>query len=55
VVLGRPHIWGLALGGEAGVRQVLRSFLAELDLTLALCGHRSFGSLGPDSFTFSES
>jgi isopentenyl diphosphate isomerase/L-lactate dehydrogenase-like FMN-dependent dehydrogenase len=55
VLLGRPYIWGLALGGEAGVHQVLRSFLAELDLTLALCGHRSFGSLGPDSFTFSES
>ena len=55
VLLGRPYIWGLALGGEAGVRQVLRSFRAELDLTLALCGHRSFGSLGPDSFTFSES
>jgi isopentenyl diphosphate isomerase/L-lactate dehydrogenase-like FMN-dependent dehydrogenase len=51
VLLGRPYIWGLALGGEAGVRQVLRSFLAELDLTLALCGHRSFESLGPDSLT----
>jgi len=55
VLLGRPYIWGLALGGEAGVRQVLRSFLAELDLTLALSGHRSFESLGPDSVTFSES
>jgi lactate 2-monooxygenase len=38
VLLGRPYIWGLAIGGEAGVRQVLRAFLAELDLTLALSG-----------------
>jgi lactate 2-monooxygenase len=38
VLLGRPYIWGLALGGEDGVRDVLRGFLADLDLTLALCG-----------------
>ena len=38
VLLGRPYIWGLALAGEDGVREVLRGFLADLDLTLALCG-----------------
>jgi lactate 2-monooxygenase len=38
VLLGRPYIWGLALGGEDGVRDVLRGFLADVDLTLALCG-----------------
>jgi lactate 2-monooxygenase len=38
VLLGRPYIWGLALGGEEGVRDVLRGFLADLDLTMALCG-----------------
>jgi lactate 2-monooxygenase len=38
VLLGRPYIWGLALGGEDGVRDVVRGFLADLDLTLALCG-----------------
>jgi isopentenyl diphosphate isomerase/L-lactate dehydrogenase-like FMN-dependent dehydrogenase len=32
----------LALGGQNGVEQVLRSFLAELDLTLALSGYTSF-------------
>ncbi|MHB8512769.1 MAG: lactate 2-monooxygenase [Actinomycetota bacterium] len=49
VLLGRPYIWGLALGGADGVAQVLRSFLAELDLTLALAGHTSFREIGPDS------
>jgi isopentenyl diphosphate isomerase/L-lactate dehydrogenase-like FMN-dependent dehydrogenase len=37
-LIGRPAMWGLAVGGEAGVRAVLRGLLAELDLTLALSG-----------------
>ncbi|HEY3187030.1 MAG TPA: alpha-hydroxy-acid oxidizing protein, partial [Solirubrobacteraceae bacterium] len=48
VLVGRPYVWGLAVGGEAGVRHVLRSLLAELDLTLALCGVRSVGDLSTD-------
>ncbi|MDQ6816131.1 MAG: alpha-hydroxy-acid oxidizing protein [Actinomycetota bacterium] len=39
VLLGRPYLWGLAVGGEVGVLQVLRSILAELDLTVGFCGH----------------
>jgi lactate 2-monooxygenase len=38
VMLGRPYAWGLAIGGEDGVRHVVRSFLADLDLSMALCG-----------------
>jgi 4-hydroxymandelate oxidase len=38
VLLGRPILWGLAVGGEAGVRHVLQIIRAELDLTLGLCG-----------------
>ena len=34
VCVGRPYMWGLALDGQAGVEQVLRCLLAELDLTL---------------------
>ena len=48
VLVGRLYLWGLAVGGEAGVRQVLRSFLAELDLTLALCGCASLDDVGSD-------
>jgi isopentenyl diphosphate isomerase/L-lactate dehydrogenase-like FMN-dependent dehydrogenase len=47
VLLGRPAMWGLALGGEEGVRRVLRAFLADLDLALALSGHRTLEDLGP--------
>lgn len=46
VLLGRLYIWGLALGGEQGVREVLLNFLADLDLTLALSGYRSCAELG---------
>jgi lactate 2-monooxygenase len=47
VCLGRPYVWGLALGGEAGVEAVLRTTLGELDLTMALCGLTSPDQLGP--------
>jgi lactate 2-monooxygenase len=48
VLLGRPFVWGLALGGEEGVRQVVRGFLADLDLSLALSGHRSLATVTRD-------
>jgi L-lactate dehydrogenase (cytochrome) len=48
VLLGRPYIWGLALEGQAGVETVLRMVLAELDLTMALCGYTSPDQLNPD-------
>jgi L-lactate dehydrogenase (cytochrome) len=38
VLVGRPYVWGLGVAGEAGVRQVLRSLLAEVDLTMGLSG-----------------
>jgi isopentenyl diphosphate isomerase/L-lactate dehydrogenase-like FMN-dependent dehydrogenase len=49
VMLGRPYMWALALGGEAGVRELLRAFLADLDLALALSGHASVDDLSPES------
>jgi lactate 2-monooxygenase len=38
VLLGRLYAWGLAVGGERGVREVLLNFLADLDLTFGLSG-----------------
>ena len=38
VLVGRPYVYGLALGGEAGIKAVMRALLAELDLTMALSG-----------------
>ncbi len=49
VGLGRPLVYGLATGGEAGVGWVLDNFCAELDLTLALAGCASPAQLTRDS------
>jgi L-lactate dehydrogenase (cytochrome) len=55
VCLGRPYIWGLALEGQVGVETVLKMILAELDLTLALCGYTTPAQLSPDSLTEGQS
>jgi lactate 2-monooxygenase len=48
VCIGRPYLWGLAVGGEAGVREVLRNFIADFDLTMGLAGCRSVEEIGPE-------
>jgi lactate 2-monooxygenase len=47
VLLGRLYIWGLAVAGEQGVREVVQNFLADLDITLGLCGCTSVRELCP--------
>ncbi|KAL6243667.1 hypothetical protein RBB50_009660 [Rhinocladiella similis] len=37
-LIGRPYVYGLALGGEEGVSHVLKSLLGDLELTLHLAG-----------------
>ena len=49
VLIGRPVLYGLALGGQQGVEHVLRCLLADLDLTLALSGHTSHRQLSRQS------
>jgi 4-hydroxymandelate oxidase len=48
VLLGRPILWGLAVGGEAGVSRVLELLRAELDGALALCGCSSVHDVSAD-------
>jgi 4-hydroxymandelate oxidase len=38
VMIGRPVLWGLAVGGPEGASRVIEILLRELDLALALCG-----------------
>jgi lactate 2-monooxygenase len=47
-LLGRPYIYGLALDGEDGVRQVVENIVAELDLTMGLLGVRTVQDLSRD-------
>jgi 4-hydroxymandelate oxidase len=48
VLIGRAFMWGLAVGGEKGVTQVLSMLRNELDLAMALCGCRSVDEIGPN-------
>ncbi len=45
VLVGRPYLYGLAINGEQGVRDVLLNLLAELDVTARLCGITSIREL----------
>lgn len=39
-LLGRAYVYGLGANGKQGVRQALDIIHKELDMTMALCGHR---------------
>jgi isopentenyl diphosphate isomerase/L-lactate dehydrogenase-like FMN-dependent dehydrogenase len=45
VLLGRSYAYGLAVAGEAGVREVIQNEVGELDLTLGLAGGSATGEL----------
>jgi L-lactate dehydrogenase (cytochrome) len=42
VLVARPYVYGLALAGEHGVKQVVQNLLADTDLTLGLAGCTSW-------------
>ncbi|HEX6051460.1 MAG TPA: alpha-hydroxy acid oxidase [Gemmatimonadaceae bacterium] len=48
VLVGRPVVWGLAVGGEAGLRRVLDLLRAEIDLAMALCGCPTVADISRD-------
>ena len=45
VLIGRPIFFGLAVGGEEGLRQVLQILKDELHSTLGLCGRPDIDSV----------
>ena len=47
VLIGRPYVHGLALGGDAGVQHMLRTLLAELEITVSIAGAGSLRELDP--------
>jgi len=46
VLIGRPYMYGLAMGGEAGVKHVLNCLLADTDNSLANLGKKSLADIG---------
>jgi 4-hydroxymandelate oxidase len=49
VAIARPYLWGLAVGGQAGVEHVLGVLESEIRRTLALLGRPTPGALGRDA------
>jgi 4-hydroxymandelate oxidase len=48
VLVGRPVLWGLAVGGAAGAERVLTTLRDELAEAMALTGHPGLDTIGPD-------
>ena len=48
VAIGRPVLWGLAVGGEQGVLRVLEMLRCELNRALTLCGCASLRDISRD-------
>jgi L-lactate dehydrogenase (cytochrome) len=44
-LIARPQLWGLAIGGEAGVAHVLEIYRREIDRTMGLCGVTTIGEI----------
>jgi lactate 2-monooxygenase len=45
VLIGRPYVYGLAMGGEEGVKHVLNCMLADTDSSLANLGKKSISEI----------
>ncbi len=45
VMVGRPYLWGLAVGGQSGVRHVLDLLASELSESMALAGCPTIASV----------
>lgn len=49
VAIGRPYVYGLALGGVPGAVHQVRALQAEADLIMAVDGYPTLADLGPDA------
>lgn len=55
VLIGRPAIWGLALGGREGVRAVMEHLRTEIETSLKILGATKLQELAPDYLSRLES
>jgi isopentenyl diphosphate isomerase/L-lactate dehydrogenase-like FMN-dependent dehydrogenase len=49
VFIGRLWVWALSIGGEAGVRHVMKGLLAEFDILLNVAGYRNVEEINRDA------
>ena len=55
VLIGRPYVYGLAVAGHRGVREVIENFTADFELTMALAGCRSIAEIDRDALVATDS
>ena len=48
VCIGRPYVYGLTIGGQQGVVDVMNNLLAEFDLTMGLAGCKDISEITSD-------
>lgn len=48
VCIGRPYVYGLALGGQQGVEEVIKNIMADFELTMGLSGVRTVAEITED-------
>lgn len=47
-LIGRPHLWGVSVAGEAGVSHVIDIYRQEMTRTMGLLGANSIAEIKPD-------
>lgn len=53
VLLGRSYVYALAVGGEAGVKEVIQNYRTDFELTMGLSGCRSVDEITRERLTSS--
>jgi lactate 2-monooxygenase len=48
LLLGRPYVYALAVGGEAGVKELIQNYRADFELTMSLSGCNSVDTITED-------
>jgi lactate 2-monooxygenase len=49
VCIGRPYVYGLAIAGETGVREVIQNLAADFELTMALAGCKNISEISSEA------
>ena len=49
IFVGRPYLYGLSAKGGEGVKDMIKIFKQEMDITLALCGENNINNLSKNN------
>jgi lactate 2-monooxygenase len=49
VLIGRPYVYGLAVAGRTGVREVIQNLAVDFELTMGIAGCRTTSEIDADA------